>query len=230
MSSDCSKKIIVPNANIRDGILLSWSRKAEHAIDTYLYSQIRTAAINLGRKFHFEEKHALNVAKAAVQIFSALKQEHALDTREAMLLEIAAILHDIGRIINPSGHHKHGFYIIQNSEIFGLDGDDLKIVGNVVRYHRKSPPMPSHLSFVSLPRKERIVVMKLSAILRLAEALESSHGQQSTEFNVKRKGDEMILQTEGSEDTTHKWLRLKKKKAMFEEVFGLKIYLQKQVW
>jgi exopolyphosphatase/guanosine-5'-triphosphate,3'-diphosphate pyrophosphatase len=105
-------------------------------------------------------------------LFDSLKSEHGLDRRARLLLEVAAILHDIGMFIRNSGHHKHSQYIIANSEIFGLHRDDLEVISNVVRYHRKAPPNSTHIAYIALQREERMLVLKLASLLRVADALD----------------------------------------------------------
>ena len=107
------------------------------------------------------------------------------------LLEVAAILHDIGTYIKPSGHHKHSQYLVENSEIFGLNRSDIGIIGNVVRYHRKTMPLPSHLTYISLPREDRLAVLKLAAILRVADALDRGHSQKITNLRLEKHDEEM---------------------------------------
>ena len=74
-------------------------------------------------------------------------------------------------------HHKHSYYLIANSEIFGLNRDEIEMVAQIARYHRRSGPKPSHLEYMSLPRESRVVVNKLAAILRVADALARGRGR-----------------------------------------------------
>src|SRR5205823_13361940 len=94
---------------------------------------------------------------------------------------------------SPSSHHKHGFYLIDAAEIFGLRKVDKDVVANIVRYHRRSPPKPTHIPYISLPKPERAVVSKLSAILRVAEALDASHQQKCRDFTLALNDDTLTL-------------------------------------
>ena len=94
----------------------------------------------LGKKFHFEQKHAKYVAQKSLILFDALQDEHQLSPRHAHLLYVSALLHEIGHFINRGSHHKHSMYIINNSEIFGLSQKDLMIVALTARYHRRATP------------------------------------------------------------------------------------------
>ena len=147
--------------------------------------------------------------------------------KTTLLLEIAAILHDIGTFISPSSHHKHGFYLINSAEIFGLRKIDKDVVANVVRYHRRSAPKPTHIPYISLPKPERAVVSKLSAILRVAEALDASHQQKCRDFTLARDGDEVTLWVpESVGDISLERQSLIRKNDMLTDVLGLVIQIK----
>jgi exopolyphosphatase/guanosine-5'-triphosphate,3'-diphosphate pyrophosphatase len=142
-----------------------------------------------------------------------------------LLLEVSAVLHDIGTYIRTSGHHKHGQYIIANSEVFGLNRHDISIVSNVVRYHRKASPMPSHSSYISLAREDRVRVMKLASILRVADALDRSHTQRISIKGIEKKDGMLIVKCEYSGDISIERMGLSRKANMFEEIFGMTVGL-----
>ncbi len=213
--------IIVPNISIREGILLAQVQGMNKKIEEELRRQVVASARALGKRFHYDEAHAAHVRNISLKIFDALKKEHGLGIHERMLLEISAILHDIGTYIRTSGHHKHSEYIVANSEIFGLNMDDINIVSNVVRYHRKSQPLSTHVNFIALPRESRIIVLKLAAILRVADALDRSHLGRIKELSFERTEDRFIIRTSESLDFSLEKLSLAEKGDMFEDVFGL---------
>jgi exopolyphosphatase/guanosine-5'-triphosphate,3'-diphosphate pyrophosphatase len=90
-----------------------------------------------------------------------------------------------------------------------------------VRYHRKTAPKTTHLNYISLPREDRIVVMKLAALLRVAEALDRGHNQRIKIVSLDRREDRFILRAEGDADLSLERLSLAEKSDMFEDVFGL---------
>ncbi len=222
-----AETVVVPNVSIREGVLLSMSRGPDVEIEAEMRRQIIASAASLGRKFRYDEAHARHVADLSLGLFDGLMREHGLGARERLLLEAAGLLHDIGTYIRASGHHKHGEYIVANSEIFGLNRGDLTIVANVVRYHRKSAPSSMHLNYISLPREDRTVVMKLAAILRVADALDRGHNQRIGSLSIERREDRLAIRTEGAAgegpaiDLSLERLSLAEKSDMFEDVFGL---------
>jgi len=140
-----------------------------------------------------------------------------------MMLEVAALVHDIGNFIKASGHQKHGQYIIANTDIFGLKREELDIIGNVVRYHRGSPPSSTDIEYIVLQRNERILVLKMIAILRTADALDRGHSQRVKLVSVEKKSETLVLHTEGSRDLSLELMGLEEKGSIFQDVFGYKI-------
>ncbi|MCX5796211.1 MAG: HD domain-containing protein [Elusimicrobia bacterium] len=215
------ESLVVPMVSIRDGLLLEMSQLASGGKRTDVSRQVTSSARSLGRKYRYDEPHALAVAAAALKLFELLKAEHGLGPRERMLLETSAILHDIGIYISPTSHHKHSAYLINASEVFGLRKSDRDIVSNVVRYHRRSLPKPTHTAYMSLPRTDRTVVAKLSALLRVADALDNPHQQKVQDFTLDKAQDSYTLWV-GPEagDVSLERQAVQSKGDMFAEIFG----------
>ena len=216
-----AETVVVPNVSIREGLLLSTSLGPDAGIEAEMRAQVVASAASLGRKFHYDESHARHVADLSLAIYDALVREHGLGNRERLLLEVGGLLHDVGTFIKTSGHHKHGEYVVANSEIFGLNRGDLTIAANVVRYHRKAPPASTHVNFIALPREDRIVVMKLAAILRVADALDRGHDQRVRDAAFERREERFVIRAPGGMDLSLERLSLAEKGDMFEDVFGL---------
>jgi exopolyphosphatase/guanosine-5'-triphosphate,3'-diphosphate pyrophosphatase len=158
-------------------------------------------------------------------IFDSLMKEHGMNRRERMMLEVAALLHDIGTFIRNSNHQVHGQYIVSNSEIFGLHREELDIIAGVIRYHRKEPPSSGDINFVSLPREDRILMLKMAAILRVADALDKGHSQQIKNIVMERKNETMIIHSGGHRDLSLELNGLEEKANLFQDVFGYKVIL-----
>jgi exopolyphosphatase/guanosine-5'-triphosphate,3'-diphosphate pyrophosphatase len=216
-------QVVVPRVSIREGLLIDLA----HGVDIYqqedFFSQIFASAVNLGRKYHIDEPHCRHVASLCMTIFDAMVQEHGMNRRERMLLEAAAMLHEIGRYIRASGHNLHGQYIIANSEIFGLKQEEQAIIGNVIRYHRGNTPAPTDIEYIALQREERILVLKMVAILRAADSLDHGHSQHIKIKVVEKKSETVVIHTEGVVDPTLDLLGHDEKCALFQDVFGYKI-------
>jgi exopolyphosphatase/guanosine-5'-triphosphate,3'-diphosphate pyrophosphatase len=220
-----AQQVAVPYVSIREGYLIDLAMGVDPELQDDFFSQTIASAIHLGRKYHFDEAHHRHVAALCLKLFDALIPLHGMSRRERLLLEVAATLHDIGMYIRGSGHHKHGQYVVANSEIFGIYGDELNMVANIVRYHRGALPAQTDIDFLTLQREERILVMKMAALLRVADALDRSHTQQIKEIQVERKSEILALHTGGGFDLSTERIGLEEKADMFQDIFGFKVVL-----
>jgi len=84
-------------------------------------------------------------------------------------------LHDIGYHINYDKHHKHSYHLVQHAELLGMTPADQIIVANVARYHRGSEPKRRHVNFGDLDEAMRDTIVRLSAILRVADGFDRGH-------------------------------------------------------
>lgn len=228
-----ASELIVPRVSMRDGLLLDMSRTVTGREDEHLANSIIRSAANLGEKYRYDPKHGGHVADLAVRLFDALQNEHRLKSRYRLLLRVAAILHEIGSFVNPRMLHKHTYYLLANVEMFGLRRTDQMIVAHVARYHRRSPPKQTHLEYMSLPRDSRMIVSKLAAILRIADALDSGRNQQIRDFDIERQDDELYMYVRAVPDLTLERKALNEKADLFEDIYGLKVRLEEaamQLW
>ncbi len=132
---------------------------------------------NTAVKYDPDPSHAEQVAKLSLQLFDHLKEIHKLNSRDRLILEIAAWLHDIGWSRSKgTGHHKHSFEMILEMEIPGLESHERIIGALVARFHRKALPDASkHKTFATLNEDFRSRVEWLAGILRVADGLDRSH-------------------------------------------------------
>ena len=223
LDATSADQLIVPDVSIREGVLLNFVVGNREAMRVEFAEQVINSTLGLGRKFHFDEHHGTHVAKLALSLFDQFADEHGVDAHGRLLLEVAGIIHEIGNFIRPSGHHKHGQYIVENSEIFGLSRSDVRVVANIVRYHRGSNPSSGHTAYASLSREHRMLVLKLAALLRIADALDRSHTQKVRGFRLEMRDDEIVLHCDYSGDISIEEYGLRVKGRLFEEVFGYEV-------
>jgi exopolyphosphatase/guanosine-5'-triphosphate,3'-diphosphate pyrophosphatase len=181
------------------------------------------SAAVFGEKYRYDVFYARHVATLAVRFFDDLRAEHGFGVWDRLLLEVAALLHDIGIFVNLRGHHKHAQYILSVSEIFGLSRDDMAIISNIARYHRRAAPNKSHLAYMALDSDARVQVNKLGAILRVANALDADHLQKVREVKVLREDEQWVLEVDGGGDLTLERLAALARADLLTEVFGRKV-------
>lgn len=216
--------VLVTNANLRDGLLKEMALKS--AWSEELHNQIIRSAVELGRRFSFDEAHARHVAELSRKLFQALRDEHQLEHRQEIILYLAALLHEIGLYVSFQSHHKHSMYLIRNSELFGLGRKDVLLVALVARYYRRASPQPDHEGYSTLGRDDRVAVAKLAALLRVAVSLGESRSKRITEFRLVREDGRLVIVIPDVEDLSLEQLALRQNGAMFEEVFGMPVLLR----
>jgi exopolyphosphatase/guanosine-5'-triphosphate,3'-diphosphate pyrophosphatase len=221
-----ARRVVVSDASLRAGVLLDLANADAPAGAEAFEQQVLASAEAVGHKYRFDRDHGRQVAGLAVRLFDELQPEHGLGTRERLLLQVAALLHDIGMYVSLRAHHKHSQYILAASQIFGLSDEETALISNVARYHRGGAPQRSHLPFVALDRQDQLTAIKLSAILRLANALDAEHLQKVKDVRLVRGTRSWTLELSGNGDLTMEQQAGTARSDMFEETFGRPVILR----
>ncbi|MFT5121507.1 MAG: exopolyphosphatase/guanosine-5'-triphosphate,3'-diphosphate pyrophosphatase [Kiritimatiellia bacterium] len=220
------KNVQVSGVTMRDGLLMelvnggAWSVEFNH--------QILRSAKELGAKYAYAEAHADEVALLAKLLFHELQPDHQLSPRYLLLLEVAALLHEVGLFVSDRNYHKHSSYLVDQADIFGLGRRNTKLVALVVRYHTRANPGMGQSAFAALDRSDRMVVKQLSAILRIADALGASRRQRVTQISCRRDADRLLIFVPGVEDLTLEQLALLEKGNLFRDVYGYTVEFRKR--
>lgn len=221
--------ILVPKVGLRDALLFEAAAGAPSQKDTARAARAK-AALTAARMFSARVGHDLThserVRELAVQLFERLRDVHGLPSKLRIVLELAAVLHDVGEVIHRRSHHKHGEYMVLWSRLPGLESPELEMVAALVRAHRKSPPtVDKHLAFTALNKSRREQVLQLLPLLRLADSFESSK-RQDVEIQSLKVGDgrvQVVLSVDG--DTPLDIDELLRKSALFEDQYKLELHV-----
>jgi exopolyphosphatase/guanosine-5'-triphosphate,3'-diphosphate pyrophosphatase len=220
------KEVKIPNVGLKDGILIDLAHSLSKAPQPSPREQVWTSAMRLGHKYQFDAEHGELVARLAGSLFEQTETLHNLDPEEKLLLEVAALLHDIGHFIGTLDHDKHAYYIMQANPLIGLTEREQAIVANVMRYHRKSMPGAQDENFRALDSADRLAVIKLSALLRLADAMDVSHTRRVKNVTMKQSRKKWFLKLEGENGLSLENWALAKRRSMFQDVFGMKLEIE----
>ena len=215
----------VLNVSVRDGLVQEMARGWSWSDS--IQRQIVRSAKQVGKKYGVDKNHANQVAHLACQLFDQLRSIHYMNQRMRGILEIAALVHEVGKYISLRSYHKHTMYLVRNSEFFGIGSSDVKLVALVARYHRRATPQPQHDAYSSLKRSGRVVVSKLAAILRVAKALDASRNQRIKDAKVRIEGKQVVVEVETSSDLSLEQLELSRVSKFFEAIFGCRIVMEK---
>ncbi|MFK7852039.1 MAG: HD domain-containing protein [Akkermansiaceae bacterium] len=221
------KEVHIPVSEYEQGLLHDLLASRE-LTDSFAAEVLRSSRI-LADRYQSDAGHGEHVGRLCEIFLKNLQDLHNLTEHDALLLQVSAILHEVGTYVSPRAHHKHSEYIIMNSEIFGLDRLDVSIVALVSRYHRHSGPRLDHTAYAALSVEDRIRVCKLAAILRVADALERTHAQRILKIEITRDAHRLHIHLPGLEDAAIERLAMDSKADLFEQVFGLTVVIEEDI-
>lgn len=224
-----AEQIDAPFVFLSDALLYDILHPKERMVwDEVFEKNTVLTAQNVAKRYQYDANHAEVVERYSLQIFDKMKKIHGLGMRERLLLQIAAILHDIGKYINIKQHYEHSYTIIRSSDIIGLSSEELEIVANIAKYHSRIVPDLEQQSYRRLENTDRVLVSKLSAILRVADALDRSHHQKLQDMEVTVKDNKLQIAYTAYKDTMLEEWSFNQKGELFEEVFGMKAQMKKK--
>ncbi|MDQ6964058.1 MAG: Ppx/GppA phosphatase family protein [Mariprofundales bacterium] len=214
--------LLVPGVGLAEGVLVDLL--APHLVDvTTMKRQAIGWAKSMAKKFHADLDYAKLVRSAAKSLFDQLQPLHQLGRRDRLLLQVAAICHEIGVYVRPNSHHRHAAYLIDASPMVGLTQDEKSMVAQMVRSQRKSFPDEGSWRLASFEPQDRERVIKLSLLLRLAIAVnrERRGSVQSICCSIDEQGVTFTLIGEGSLEL-ELW-SIQKLDAIFQQVLDTPI-------
>ena len=205
---------------IREGIIYDFIQRHHERIQAErdIPDVRKRNILALAHRCHVSETHALHVAGLALQLFDQTKPLHGFGPREREWLEFSAILHDIGYLINSRQHHKHAYYLIKHSDLSGLTAEEIDVIANIARYHRRSVPSRKHDEFQALPGSAQRVINVLSALLRIADGLDRSQFSVVQQVDVK-VGKSVVITVQASGDAELELWAARGRSDLFEKVF-----------
>ena len=222
--------IVICERALREGMIVDWmlTRGLINSRLRYQNEVKKRNVIKIAQKYHVDLDYSQQVAKFSLSIFDQLREQlHSWSEAERELLWTAAILHNSGVYVSHSSHHKHSYYLIRNAELLGFTELELELIANIARYHRKSKPKKKHEPYYNLPHKQdQLIVRQLSAILRLAVALERRNkgaiAKAVCQYDKSNRTLQLQIQPAeiGDRCSLELW-NLSYKKEAFEEEFGV---------
>ncbi|HOD12088.1 MAG TPA: HD domain-containing protein [Candidatus Omnitrophota bacterium] len=218
--------IYVLQTSLSEAILASLLSGLEVSKKYDKTNQLVAVATNLCHRYNLDLSHAKHVAQISQFLFDKLKDHLGLKEEESLYLILAAYLHDIGIFVNNRAHHKHSEYIISSLNLFRLTDEEVRTIACIARYHRKATPTKTHYLYGLLPFENQILIQKLSSLLRMANALDSTHRQKakSVDVDVESPSD-LALIVHTRENFLVERMDFLEKKELFEEITGSKIRL-----
>ena len=216
-------EIVFSDAQLVDGVtLLHTAEKTKDSLIPELEEQVLSLAKNIGQKYRYEVPHSLAVEALSLQIFDAVAPLHGMDRRDRFLLQVSAILHDIGKFVSLRRHYFYSYRLILSSDILGFSEKEKEVMANVAHYHSKGTPSDVDANFAYLAREDKVKVAKLAAMIRLADAVDRSHRQKAGSCDIRLRGENLEFRIAPLEDySLEKWT-FEDKADFFENVHGVR--------
>lgn len=222
-------RLVAPGVGVREALLLELAEtareeliRAEGAHDKALL----TAARSFANRVDHDTTHGEHVRQLARTLFHQLRDVHGMPDDRGVLLEVAALLHDVGEVVNVRGHHKHSEYMIRWARIPGLDDTAREMVALLARTHRKDAARAKQIINDSqLPKDLRSQVRKLSSLLRIADGLDWEHRSRVEQIVCTRMGDAIVLDLVVRDGPSRDDAQLLRKADLFRDELGLDVRL-----
>ncbi len=222
------REMLVPGVGVREGVLREIVAAHFGTAAPEEAPGDEEAAVDAARQFatrfagNGAARHAEQVRRLAVSLFQQLSAVHGLPRGALPLLELGAVLHDVGQGISRKQHYKHGEYIVRNCEIPGLAGRRRQLAACLVRYHSQSDPDEDHKLYASFDPAHRKQIRALSALLRIADGFDCEHRQAVHTVHAVRKGKKVFFRARLKRGDSLALAGARRKAALFEQEFGLK--------
>lgn len=212
-----------PGVTLCDGIAYEYAEKIKMFRGEHDFEQdIIACALNMSKRYMGSKKRAETLEKITATIFDSMKKVHGLGKRERLYLRLAAILHDCGKYISLMNIGETSYQIIMATEMIGLSHREREIVANVVRFnHSDFIYYEERVDGGGIDQASYLIVAKLTAILRLASALDRSHKQKMKGLKAVLKENQLLLSVDTQEDITLEKGFFEVKEEFFQEVFSV---------
>lgn len=124
------KNLTWVNAALKEGLLVQMLGRINQ-------EDIRAAAVaQLGERLEVDQEQAIRVLSSARGLFEQVAKGWQLRGHHRRLLDWASMLHEAGRFINHSAHHKHGAYLLVNADLPGFSRQAQSTLAATVLGHR----------------------------------------------------------------------------------------------
>ena len=220
--------IWTPKVDLCDGIVVDTMEKSKMlSFKRSFEDDIRSSVHQIAKRYRCNREHNINVTKIACQIFDKMKKIHGMKEKQRLQLEIAATLHDCGKFINMNYASVNSYMIIMSTEIMGLSHKEREEIANVVRYNSIQFPDYQELRGY-IGDCDYMTIAKLVAILRIANAMDRSHKQKASAYNMVVKNKQLIITIDTLYDLTLERGLFNDKADFFQHVYGIKPVLKQK--
>ena len=218
-----------PGVSLLDGIAYDYAEKKKFIRSVHNFeNDILVTSKNIAKRYSSSKSHIQGTMNLCLNIFDSMKKVHGMGKRERLLIQIAALLHDCGKYISMGNVSECSYHIIMSTEIIGLSSLERKMIAYAVRYNTTAFAYYDEIQMLGagIDRESYIKIAKMTAILRLANAMDRSHCQKVKGIKTVLKDRELQMVMDSSQDISLELGLLQDKVAFFEEVFGIRLVIR----
>ena len=218
-----------PGVSLLDGIAYDYAEKKKFIRSVHNFeNDILVTSRNIAKRYSSSKSHIQGTMNLCLNIFDSMKKVHGMGKRERLLIQIAALLHDCGKYISMGNVSECSYQIIMSTEIIGLSSLERKMIAYAVRYNTTAFVYYDEIQMLGagIDRESYIKIAKMTAILRLANAMDRSHCQKVKGIKTVLKDRELQMVMDSSQDISLELGLLQDKVAFFEEVFGIRLVIR----
>ncbi len=226
-----SDTLLTSNRGIRDGIMFERVLKLKEI--THFNDMVMYSVEQFNTRFYVNVLHAKHVAMLADKIYEGLTLLDIIDLteKERKILEVAALLHDIGRSINIYNIANHTFYLLTNVLLMGFTHRERLLTALIASFKNFKMMREKNRKYMDILSKEdEELIRKLGLILQLANTFDFSKQQSVKTIQIKRKKTKVVVECVGLENLLEYESAenlLKKYNKVFHNHFYLKINHEK---
>lgn len=218
-----SEILWLPGISISDGLAYDYGVKNHLISSCHSFEEdIIAAARSIAKRYKCSQAHIRNLEETGLLVFDKTKKVHGMGKRERLLLQIAIIVHNCGKFISLEDVSECAFNIIMATEIIGLSHVEREQIAYTVKYNTSTFVYYDELNVrTGMNQEEYLVVAKLTAILRLVNAMDRTHKQKCRNVTAALQGNELKLSVASQEDLSLELGTFREKAEFFEEVFNI---------
>ncbi len=211
-------------SGLLDGVLWELAATQENKLQRMQsLEDILSYTKTIAKMFRCDMKHAQQVNEYALMLFDALSKAHGLNARHRLMLQIAVLLHDSGKFLNLNEHADHSAMIIHATEFTGISTEEKDMIAIMVRFHEGGEISGQDMEFMGFGRKNRLVLAKLTGILRLANAMDYSHRRKLKNVKMSIHGGRLVISAIVQQDATLENWKIRQFAEYIQDVFGLQL-------
>lgn len=223
-----AENIWSPGVSLCDGMAFEYGQKEKLLRDSHDFeNDILECATVTSRRYQGNLDRNKLIEKVACDLFDATRKIHGMSRRDKLLLRIAALLNDCGRYISIDAGAECGYEIIMATEIIGLSHAEREIIANAVRFNKIEFTYYSELASQTLiTRSNYLKIVKISALLRIADGICRSYRVKIDSAKFTLKDDELVISVAADGDIELEKGFFYRKASLFEEAFSIKPVLK----